>query len=74
MRTNLLIIRDEITKNIKAILINDKYEYRGNDKLYDVRYANKELTDYPDWLKNSEIQKMLKDMWLTLTPKQNEKT
>jgi len=74
MRTNLLIIRDEKNTNIKGILINDKYEYRGDDKIYDVRYANKELTNYPDWLKNSEIQKMLSDMWETLSTKQNTKS
>lgn len=74
MRTNLLIIRDEKNNNIKAILINDKYEYRGDDKIYDVRYANKELTNYPDWLKNYEIQRMLSDMWQSLTIKQTTKS
>lgn len=74
MRTNLLIIRDEKNNNIKAILINDKYEYRGDNKIYDVRYANKELTNYPDWLKNSEIQKMLSNMWESLAIKQTTKS
>ena len=74
MRTNLLIIRDEKNNNIKAILINDKYEYRGDNKMYDVRYANKELTNYPDWLKNSEIQKMLSNMWESLAIKQTTKS
>jgi len=74
MRTNLKILRDEKTQKVKAIIVNDKYEFRGDSKWYDVRYSYKELEEYPSWLDAPDIREMLMGMWKSLTPKQIKKT
>ena len=36
MRTKLQVNRDEKTQKIKSIIVNDKYEFKGDKKIYDV--------------------------------------
>jgi len=63
MRTTLKVLRDETSHKIKSVIVNDKYEFRGDKKVYDVRYKDKELIDYPKWLKEPQMMELIKSIW-----------
>jgi len=63
MRTKLQVNRDEKTQKIKSIIVNDKYEFKGDKKIYDVRFKHQELTDYPKWLVEPQMIELLENIW-----------
>lgn len=45
------------------IIVNDKYELRKDGKVYLTNYFNKEILEYPDYIKNREIKQLCKILW-----------
>jgi len=58
----LTIIRDE-KKKPKAIIVNEVYEIRKDGKVYDIHYANMPIKDYPKWLDEPNMKKLIKSLW-----------
>lgn len=47
------------------ILLNDKYELRRDGKVYDPRFKDKRLFDYPSFIDNDKIQNVLRALWVS---------
>jgi len=63
-RTTLNINRCDTTHKVKSVIVNDKYEMRGDGKVYDVKYADKEMKDYPSWLKEPQMVELINGVFL----------
>ena len=49
---------------ITHIIIDGKYEVRGRDgKVYNPRFANVEMTEYPDYLKEKQVKQIINSVW-----------
>ena len=57
------ITRDFQTKEPKSIIVNEKYEIKKDGIVYDIHYANKPLKEYPSWLDEPQIKKLIKTLW-----------
>lgn len=50
--------------NVTHIIIDSKYEVRGKDgKVYNPRFANSEMTEYPDYLKGKVVKQIIDVVW-----------
>ena len=49
---------------VTRIIIDGEYEVRGKDgKVYNPRFANVEMTDYPPYLKEKQVKQMIDAVW-----------
>jgi hypothetical protein len=56
-----ILKKGEITS---SIVIDDLYEIRGLDgKVYNVKFVNKELIDYPSYIDSNDIKNLIKAIW-----------
>ena len=72
-RTTLKVNRCDVSQKITSVIVNDKYEMRGDDKVYDVRFSDKELKDYPSWLKEPQMIELIGGVFLRNKIKQPKK-
>lgn len=63
-RTRLSVNRCDTTQHIKSVIVNDKYEIRGDGKVYDVRFSDKEMKDFPSWLKTPQMVELISGVFL----------
>jgi len=45
------------------ILVDEKYEIRKDGRIYSANFFNKELFEYPEYLNNGKIKKVIEALW-----------
>tara|TARA_R110002124_G_scaffold212856_9_gene379006 strand:- start:7985 stop:8182 length:198 start_codon:yes stop_codon:yes gene_type:complete len=63
MTTQLHINRNSQTNKITSIIVNDKYKFKGDNKVYSVNFVHQELKDFPKWLQEPQTQKLIDIIW-----------
>ena len=62
-KTTIEIIRNNKSDVITSIIINKEWELKKDGKVYDVHFSNQEIKTYPTFLKEDEIQNIIKTLW-----------
>jgi hypothetical protein len=61
--TRNIEVRRDCKNNVKSVIINKIYEIKKDGKVYDIHYANKEVKNYPKWLDEPTMKKLIKHLW-----------
>lgn len=62
--TTIKVNRCEITHQVKSVIVNGKYEFKGDKKVYDANFINQEMKDYPLWLKEPQMVELIERMFI----------
>tara|TARA_Y100001937_G_C7133368_1_gene338709 strand:- start:3568 stop:3783 length:216 start_codon:yes stop_codon:yes gene_type:complete len=62
--TTIKVKRCEITRKVTSVVVNGKYEFKGDKKVYDANFINQEIKDYPLWLKEPQMVELIQRMFI----------